>query len=180
MEISGAGCGAGDCNDPQSALEPSKAGVYANAKLHADAALTADLSDLYRFALLLTGSEATAREVLVETLSGVHGELTQFRNDRHRTAWFVNQVRDRALARQESADSPDGAASESVRFAVEFSRLPEPERTALALFYLDFLTVRQIAHLLKLKLETISERLKEGRIHLRERLENIPESVPPL
>ena len=67
--------------------------------LETDAALTADLSELYRFALLLTGRETMAKDVLMETLASVRGELTQFRNDHHRTAWFVGQVRERALKR---------------------------------------------------------------------------------
>ena len=50
---------------------------------------------------------------------------------------------------------------------VQISTLPEPERSALALFYAARLTTREIASLLKISIEEFSDRLESAREHLR-------------
>ncbi len=52
---------------------------------------------------------------------------------------------------------------EAFLLAQRFHGLPEPERSALALFYLDFFTVAEIAELLKMTLETLAETLGAAR-----------------
>lgn len=48
-----------------------------------------------------------------------------------------------------------------------FARLAEPERSALALFYLDFLSIRDMAQVLKMKVEDLARLLGEARLNLR-------------
>lgn len=108
--------------------------------------------------MLLTGREATARDVLVEALSQARTEMSQFRNDKHRTAWVVGKVRECALSRPVEVEGNG--------FAQTFAQIAEPQRSALALFYIDFMTVRDIAQLLKINMEALSETLAKGRAAL--------------
>jgi DNA-directed RNA polymerase specialized sigma24 family protein len=51
--------------------------------------------------------------------------------------------------------------------AQRFRQLPEPERSALALFYLDLFPPPEIAQLLRVDLEELGEILSRGRSELR-------------
>jgi DNA-directed RNA polymerase specialized sigma24 family protein len=136
------------------------------------------LAEFYRFALLLTGSIKTAEQVLAETLDDVAVQMAQVRNETGRQAWLVQRIRERCLKNNESAapaaprlvrtDSTPGERPavlkiEAFLLAQRFHILPEPERSALALFYLDFFTIAEIAELLKMSIETLSETLDAAR-----------------
>ena len=136
------------------------------------------VAEFYRFALLLTGSIKTAEQVMAETLAEVAEQIAQVRSETARQAWFVQRIRERCLKNNESAppaaprlDRTDAGPGEKPRvlkieaflLAQRFHALPEPERSALALFYLDFFTIAEIAELLKMSVETLAETLAAGR-----------------
>lgn len=143
---------------------------------------TATLSEFYKFALLLTGNLKTAEQVMAETLHEVEARLGELRHDSHRHTWLATHIRQRCLKdnsgsmqeiprllRDDQSESESGEVLEIEAFIVaqRFSTLPEPERSALALFYLDLFTVEEIAKLLKMELNELSELLARGR-HLLE------------
>lgn len=136
------------------------------------------LAELYRFALLLTGRAKAAEQMLGETLAAAEKHLDQFRTETGRQAWLVQAIRERCLKNNEPpppaaprllrVDTPAGAAPvvlkiEAFLLAQRFHCLPEPERSALAIFYLDFFTIAQIAELLKMDLETLAGTLAAAR-----------------
>lgn len=136
------------------------------------------LAEFYRFALLLTGNAKSAEQVMADTLTEVEAQLAQFRNETSRQAWLATHIRERCLENNKIApptaprlmrdDSEGGAKPEVLEIeaflvAQRFHLLPEPERSALGLFYLDLFTVEEIAELLKMDLDTLSETLGAGR-----------------
>ena len=136
------------------------------------------IAEFYRFALLLTGSIKTAEQVMAATLAEVAAQVGQVRNEKGRQAWFVQHIRERCLKNNEAAppaaprlvradaeggEKPRVLKIEAFLLAQRFHTLPEPERSALALFYLDIFTVAEIAELLKMTLETLAETLGAAR-----------------
>ena len=143
------------------------------------------IAEFYRFALLLTGSIRAAEQVMAETLAEVAMHVAQVRSETTRQAWFVQHIRERCLKNNEAAppaaprlDRTDAAPGEKPRvlkieaflLAQRFHLLPEPERSALALFYLDFFTIAEIAELLKMNVETLAETLAAARTLLEQSL----------
>ncbi len=126
--------------------------------------LKEDLIDLYRFAVLLTGSPERARHAIKQALLDPTGELPQLRGDRHRKAWMVNRIRHLTAAETPEADRTVPGC---------FARLAEPARSALALFYLDFLSIRDMAQILKMPVEELAKLLGEARGHLRQLAEGV-------
>src|SRR5205807_541178 len=112
---------------------------------------SAALAEFYRFALLLTGNAKSAEQVMAETLAEVEAQLSQFRNETSRQAWLATQIRERCLKNNATAppaaprlvrdetdtgEKPAILKIEAFLLAQHFHMLPEPERSALALFYL--------------------------------------------
>lgn len=125
---------------------------------------------------------------MAETLHEVEAQLSQFRNETSRQAWLVARIRERCLKNNESAtpavprlvrDDTDTAEKpavlkiEAFLLAQRFHLLPEPERSALALFYLDFFTVDEIAGLLKMEVEGLSDTLAAARQLLQQSLRGL-------
>lgn len=152
------------------------------------------LAELYRLALLLTGHAKTAEQVLGETLAAAEAHLDQVRTETGRQAWLVQAIRERCLKNNASSppaaprllrtDAPLGAAPavlpiEAFLLAQRFHALPEPERSALAIFYLDFFTIGQIAELLKMDLETLADSLTTARELLRRALHPAEDATQP-
>ena len=90
------------------------------------------------------------------------------------------------MKNNESAPRPEPAAAgagerprtlklEAFFLAQRFHALPEPERSALALFYLDIFSVAEIAELLKMSLETLAETLGAARGLLAQALDSAAE-----
>ena len=143
------------------------------------------IAEFYRFALLLTGSIKAAEQVMAETLAEVALHVAQVRSETGRQAWFVQHIRERCLRNNESAppaaprlnrtesapgEKPRVLKIEAFLLAQRFHTLPEPERSALALFYLDFFTIAEIAELLKMSTGTLAETLAAGRALLAQSL----------
>jgi DNA-directed RNA polymerase specialized sigma24 family protein len=107
----------------------------------------------------------------------VEGRLDELRHESHRHTWLATQIRQRCLREnagnmqeiprllREDQEGEGGEVLEIEAFIVaqRFSTLPEPERSALALFYLDLFTAEEIAKLLKMELNELGELLARGR-----------------
>lgn len=161
-----------------SALEPARCAPLSCPPLQTSPTPNPRLAEFYRFALLLTGSIKAAEQVMASTLAEVEADLDQVRNEIGRRAWLVQRIRERCLKNNESAapaaprlvrtdstpgENPRVLKIEAFLLAQRFHTLPEPERSALALFYLDFFTIAEIAELLKMSAETLSETLAAAR-----------------
>ncbi|MCB1390076.1 MAG: sigma-70 family RNA polymerase sigma factor [Rhodobacteraceae bacterium] len=70
----------------------------------------------------------------------------------------------------------DGAAAPDLQAAI--AALPLPQRVALALFYLDGLSVAEVAHALDVPPGTVKTRLMHARARLRARLEGDDNGQP--
>jgi DNA-directed RNA polymerase specialized sigma24 family protein len=147
----------------------------------------ATLSEFYRFALLLTGDAGTAERIVTETLQDVAGRLSELRHESRRRSCVAAKIRERCLKREtgnageasglvgEEALAAGGGpvlGAEALNLAQRFSGLPEPERTALALFYLNLFTPDEIASLLAMELDDLGPLLAGGRKRLAEALEH--------
>jgi DNA-directed RNA polymerase specialized sigma24 family protein len=126
----------------------------------------------------MLGDLRKAQEVFNTTLReaalrAAHGELP---NERF---WLFRDARWRCLEANESdlqAESlemakheitPEAASQieqlEPAQLAIWISNAPEPQRTALALFYLDEFDYREILELTELKISELSRLLADGR-----------------
>ena len=129
-----------------------------------------ELTALYRVALLLTGSAQRAETAVISACTECAPRIESYRNASGRTACLLMHVRESCLKKQPASavgSIPDEPRGESVLIAGQISALPEPERSALALFYAADLPTREIASLLKLSIEEFSDRLESARSQLR-------------
>ncbi len=128
------------------------------------------LDEAYRFALLLTGSSSGAEKALLAVITASAQQLDQLRSPRGRDAALLSRVREQCL-RGDTAPAPvppsDGE-SEIEALARNFCAISEPERSALALFYLETLEALEIAEFLGMRLDDLAETLDRGRTSLRE------------
>ncbi|MBA2432204.1 MAG: sigma-70 family RNA polymerase sigma factor [Chthoniobacterales bacterium] len=137
-----------------------------------------NLPQLYRFCFLMTGEPAKAQEVFQTTLReaalrAAHGEPPPDR------LWFFRDARWRCLEAAEQGLQPEpGSVDEEEiapaataqiaqllpeQLAVWISAAPDPQRSALAAFYLDEFTPREMLKLLDLKAGELSELVAAGR-----------------
>lgn len=125
---------------------------------------------------------------MAETLADVETQLSQFRNEVSRQAWLAARIRERCLKNNASAppaaprllrdDSDTGEKPavlkiEAFLLAQRFHTLPEPERSALALFYLEFFSVSEIAQLLKMSEDLLADTLNAARHLLQQSLRGL-------
>lgn len=141
----------------------------------------ATLADFYRFALLLTGDATAAETALAVAFSESDGQLAQIRNGARRQACLAMRIREccaREIAQipapSEGAvlpsqaeggepNQPSAASVEVSAMARHFHALPEPERSALALFHLDLFTCKEITEMLRMELPVFAATLSRGR-----------------
>ena len=137
------------------------------------------LAEFYRFALLLTGSSEAAESVMAETLAEVETQLDQIRSEANRQAWLARRIRERCLKNNQEnpapvvprllrTETPAGAVPEVLGIeayilAEHFYCMPEPGRSALALFYLDLFSPEEIGKLVSMNLEELGATLTEAR-----------------
>jgi DNA-directed RNA polymerase specialized sigma24 family protein len=164
--------------------------LYVAGKLQTPLFPSATLAEFYRFALLLTGSIQTAERVLADALTECETQLVQMRNEKSRQAWFTARLRERCAAAEVIEPAPrllreeEGGMGgelleiEAYLMAQRFHRLPEPERTALALFYLDAFELEEIAKLLKLDEEELAAAVGRGRQLLQNELREMRANKP--
>jgi len=185
---------------PQSAfsnlfpLEPARGTPLCSFLLQTALFPSSTLAEFYRFALLLTGNAKSAEQVMAETLTEVESQLSQFRNETSRQAWLARHIRERCLENNKSAppsaprlvrDEPEAGARpevlkiEAFLLAQRFHTLPEPERSALALFYLDLFTAEEVAELLNMDMHTLSDTLGAARDLLQKSLVAMRDETNP-
>jgi DNA-directed RNA polymerase specialized sigma24 family protein len=137
-----------------------------------------NLPQLYRFCFLMLGDSRKAQEVFETTLReaalrAAHGELSNQRFWLFRDArWRCLEVSETDLQAEplqlEERDITSAAPSqiaqlEPTQLAIWISGAPDPQRTALAFFYLDEFDYREILELAELKLSELSRLLALGR-----------------
>jgi DNA-directed RNA polymerase specialized sigma24 family protein len=137
-----------------------------------------NLPQLYRFCFLMTGDGAKAQEAFQSTLreaalQAAHGEPPPDR------LWFFKQARWRCLAASEQGLQAEAStldecevaprAATQVRqlhpeqLAVWISGAPDPQRSALAAYYLDEFSTRELLTLLEVKPKEFSALVCAGR-----------------
>ncbi len=112
---------------------------------------------MYRFALLLTGDEDAAQQVLYDACADCAARVASYRNEESRLAYMLGHLRQKAKAAE---------AGETRGIARAFATLPEEERAALAGLYSGLLPARELAEALKISLEQLGRSLKSARERL--------------
>jgi RNA polymerase sigma-70 factor (ECF subfamily) len=139
---------------------------------------TKNLPQLYRFCFLMTGDAAKARQAFQDTVreAALRAARDEPPADR---LWFFRDARWRCIAvceegiqaepgMLEEADiSPVApmqiAQLDAEQLGVWISAAPEPQRSALALFYLDEFSLREMLALLEIKAPEFSSLISSGR-----------------
>jgi len=137
-----------------------------------------DLLQLYRFCFLMLADATKAQEVFHATLReaarlAVDGDAPRDR------LWFFRNARWRCLEageqglQAENVDFKQGEPAdwapsqieklEPEQFAIWISAAPDPQRTALSLFYLNEFSYRDLLSMTELKLPELSKLLGNGR-----------------
>jgi DNA-directed RNA polymerase specialized sigma24 family protein len=139
---------------------------------------TQNLPQLYRFCFLMTGDASKAREAFQDTV-----REAALRSARDEPAldrlWFFRDARWRCIGVcEEGLQAEPGMLEETEispaapmqiehldpdQLAVWISAAPEPQRSALALFYLDEFSLREMIALLEIKAGELSELISSGR-----------------
>jgi DNA-directed RNA polymerase specialized sigma24 family protein len=139
---------------------------------------TQNLPQLYRFCFLMTGDATKAREAFQNTVR--EAALRSARDEPPRDRlWFFRDARWRCIAVcEEGIQAEPGMLEETEispsaplqigrldpdQLAVWISTAPEPQRSALALFYLDEFSLREMLELLEIKAAELSELISSGR-----------------
>jgi DNA-directed RNA polymerase specialized sigma24 family protein len=137
-----------------------------------------NLLQLYRFCYLMVADAAKAQEIFHATLRGAAQQAADGEAPRDRL-WFFRNARWRCLEASEQGlqaediDFEEGALAEWApsqieklepqQFAIWISGAPEPQRTVLALFYLDEFSFRDLLSVTELKPNELSKLLSNGR-----------------
>ena len=139
---------------------------------------TQNLPQLYRFCFLMTGDASKAQEAFQDAVREAALRSARDEPPRDRLCFF-RDARWRCLAvseqglqaeagmMEEAAISPAGPMQieqlDPDQLAVWISAAPEPQRSALALFYLDEFSLRELLALLEMKAGELSELISSGR-----------------
>ncbi len=115
---------------------------------------------MYRFALLLTGEESAAQDLLHDACADCASRLAGIRIEEARMACMVVHMRQKAKPAAQAGPASAGAGR---GIAAAFAALPEEERVALAGLYTGLLPARTLAEALKISLEQLGRRLKSAR-----------------
>ncbi|HEV2839789.1 MAG TPA: hypothetical protein VGW39_00550 [Chthoniobacterales bacterium] len=139
---------------------------------------TQNLPQLYRFCFLMTGDTAKAQEAFQNTVreAAVRSAGDEPPPDR---LWFFRDARWRCIGvTEEGIQAEPGMMEEAEvspvapmqigqlepdQLAVWISAAPEPQRSALALFYLDEFSLREMLALLEVKAGELSDLISSGR-----------------
>jgi DNA-directed RNA polymerase specialized sigma24 family protein len=139
---------------------------------------TQNLPQLYRFCFLMTGDAGKAQGAFQDTVreAAVRSARDEPPADR---LWFFRDARWRCIALSEQdLQAEPGMLEEAEispvapmqieqldpdQLAVWISAAPEPQRSALALFYLDEFSLREMLALLEMKAGELSELISSGR-----------------
>ena len=130
---------------------------------------------VYRMALALTGHEADAEDLAQETLMAALGARERFRGESSESTWLYAILRNKHRSRRRRPGGevrpPPAPRERAVDEAISLlAKLPEPQRLAAALFYVDGLSVRDVARALGIPAATVRWRLWRARRTLRRTL----------
>lgn len=136
---------------------------------------------IYRFAFLMTGSSAVAAQVLQSGVERAGRTLRQIRDAGRARRWLFSQARldcaaanlgagdDRCRPADDAAPAPPAEPVPAIyndpaqQLALVFAVLPEPERCALALFYLYLFTPAELREIMEIKPQVLGALLSQGR-----------------
>jgi DNA-directed RNA polymerase specialized sigma24 family protein len=153
--------------------------------------LSESLPQLYRFCFLMTGESAKALEALQNTLreAALLAARRQLPDDR---LWSFHEARHQCMMiaphdiQAQSASLPEEAiASDAAKrvaqlkpdqFAAWISTAPEPQRSALAFFYLNEFSHREMQNLLDVKMNELANLISHGRSQFQAWLNTVTES----
>jgi len=139
---------------------------------------TKNLPQLYRFCFLMTGDSSKAQEAFQDTVreAALRAARDEPPPDR---LWFFRDARWRCLAVvEEGLQAEPGMLEEAEvspfapmqieqldpdQLAVWISAAPEPQRSALALFYLDEFSLAEILAVLEIKAGEFSDLISSAR-----------------
>ncbi len=140
-----------------------------------------NLPQLYRFCFLMLGDSRKAQEVFNATLREAAARAAQGELPKE-PFWLFREARWRCLEASKTDLQPEAlemdehditsqATSqikqlEPAQLAIWISAAADPQRTALALFYLDEFDYQEILDIAELKLSTLSRCLSQGRRQL--------------
>ena len=126
----------------------------------------------------MTGDTSKAQEAFQGTVreAALHSARGEPPSDR---LWFFRDARWRCVVLTEQGLQAESGASEEIeispkaprqieqldsdQLAIWISAAPEPQRSALALFYLDEFSLREMVALLEMKTGELSELISSGR-----------------
>jgi DNA-directed RNA polymerase specialized sigma24 family protein len=137
-----------------------------------------NLLQLYRFCFLMLADARKAAEVFHATLRDAAQQAAKDEPPGDRL-WFFRDARWRCLEASErglqaeavglEAEEISASASSQIeklepeQLAIWISAAPEPQRTALALFYLDEFNLQELLSISELKRSELAKLLSEGR-----------------
>ena len=137
-----------------------------------------NLPQLYRFCFLMTGDAAKAQEAFQGTLREAALRAAQGEAPPDRI-WFFRDARWRCVESCETGIQPEeiameecdvaGTASHQIeqlhpeQLAAWISAAPEPQRSALAAYYLDEFSLSELLSILDLKTRELSDLIRTGR-----------------
>ena len=140
--------------------------------------LSRNLPQLYRFCYLMLGDAAKALEAFQNTLreAALLAARRQLPDDR---LWCFHEARHQCITlaqadvQPETATVPEESIStdaaalvrrlEPAQLAVWIAAAPEPQRSALAYFYLNEFSHREMQNLLDVKMEELADLISHGR-----------------
>ena len=137
-----------------------------------------DLLQLYRFCFLMLADGAKAQEIFHATLRDAAQQIADGEPPKDRLWFFRNarwrcleageqglQAEDIDLEQDELAPSAQAQIEklEPQQLAIWISGAPDPQRTAMALFYLNEFTYRDLLSVTELKPPELSKLLCDGR-----------------
>jgi RNA polymerase sigma-70 factor (ECF subfamily) len=131
---------------------------------------------VYRMALAMTGREPDAEDLAQETLMAGLAALGRFRGDSAESTWLYAILLRKHLSQKRRPPAPLRPApldrEPEVEEALELlADLPPAQKITTALFYVEGLSVREIAHSLGVLGPTVRWRLFRARQALKRRME---------
>jgi DNA-directed RNA polymerase specialized sigma24 family protein len=148
------------------------------------------LPQLYRFCFLMTGEEGKALNAFQNTVreAALLASRGQLPADR---LWSFHEARHQCLevakgaVQPESAELPEEPISSDAatrvaqlhpdQFAAWISAAPEPQRSALAFFYLNEFSHREMQNLLDVKMNELASLISHGRSQFQAWLNTVTE-----
>ncbi|MEP6956625.1 MAG: hypothetical protein ABI883_07350 [Chthoniobacterales bacterium] len=138
-----------------------------------------NLPQLYRFCFLMTGDAPKAQEAFQSTLREAALQAAQAEAPPRDRLWFFREARWRCIESCEVGLQPEKIAMGECEVAASapaqieqlhpeqlaawISAAPEPQRSALAAFYLDEFSLRELQVILDLKARELSKLITNGR-----------------